>query len=431
MSQVLVLEDERPLRTSICRDLSRQVGIDAVGAGDLREALDLLSGRPPNVLVADLSLPDGCGLDLLPELAVRGLQIPIIFITAHMERFANELPTSPNIDVLQKPFETSQLCELVRQRVERQKTAPPPPVFTVADYLQLAGMARRDVTLTVSDRRGQKGRIVIHEGQVRWASDGSGSGVEAFRRLALLPNADVQVQSLPSLDVESNISGSLDQLLLDAARSADEEARDELLEEPELATSPLPSPPKGLRAIPPLPPPDKARGLPAVSKRVSSSLDLLPVSAPRSEPAPANGPDKRTSARPHTDPSPSHETEAKETTVPPARPLKSTIRTQDVLTKIPALRAVATSSPDGSVLELAGKMDAETACAVVALAARQIDDALQTLGLGDLTSWQVSTSKASWFVVGAPDESVVALGDPSTNPIATLKKLINECGGKP
>lgn len=428
MSQVLVLEDEHALRSSICRDISRTVGIDVASAAGLREAVKLLSGSPPTVVVADLSLQDGCGLDLLPELAVRGLSIPVIFITGYLAEFENELPNSASITLLQKPFESAVLCELVRQRVCTPKTLSPSPVFafTVADYLQLAGIARRNVALTITDERGAHGRIVIEDGQVRWAGDDLGFGEEAFQRLALMSNVDVQAHPITAPDVDPNVVGSLDQLLLDAMRHADERRAGQPTTSD---VSPATSEAIDGRPAPP-PTPEKARGLPAVPKSVSATIERLPHistvgEAPKSNLArtrPASQSSSEQSAR-------KERAQKKESSVPPAKSIKPTVRIEEVLSSIPALRAAATAGADGSVLELAGEIDAETACAVATLAARQIEDAVQTLGLGELASFQVSTTKSAWYVVNDPGETVVAVGSANKNPVATLKKLAAECGG--
>lgn len=434
MSQVLVLEDERTLRQAICRDLSRKLaGLDVTGAGALKEAVELLGGRAPAVVVADLLLPDGTGLELLPELALRGLNVPVIFITGHYERFAQELPRSANIDVLQKPFDNDRLCELVQLRIDRQKTQPPPAsAFTVADYLQLAAMARRSVALTISDAAGRRGRIVMQTGEVCWAGDEHGAGVDAFRRLAMLASAEVSVHPCAGLDTAPNLSGGLDGLLLDAARAADEAQRDGSSTRNEVSGS---SPPRG-KALPPPPPsaalsaqPPNAAAVPA--RRPVNGKPERPVSAFAGKPAPQAGapaePDspvtKQMTAKVGTPP------ESKESASMPANKTKSAARLKEVLERVPTLRALATSAPDGSVLEMVGEMDGETACAVAVLASKQIDSALQELGLGELKSWTLTTSSHSWYVVQQPSENVVAVGDTHKNAIANLKKLESECGG--
>jgi DNA-binding NtrC family response regulator len=142
MDKVLLLEDEALLRAALTRALQQSGELEVIGAGSLREAVSLLDARAPNLVISDLDLPDGTGLDLLPELAVRGLRVPVVIITAYLSRFADELPESPNIEVISKPFDVAKLVATVRKRLVRAKTEPPASAFAVADYLQLAGMAR-------------------------------------------------------------------------------------------------------------------------------------------------------------------------------------------------------------------------------------------------------------------------------------------------
>src|SRR6185503_2054100 len=117
MHHVLLLEDDAPLRASLLRSLQDSGELSLSGVGSLSEAVQATASHTPSLLVSALDLPDGPGLDLLPELAARGLCLPVVFITAHHARFSADLPTSSNIDVLQKPFEAEKLKAIVRQRL--------------------------------------------------------------------------------------------------------------------------------------------------------------------------------------------------------------------------------------------------------------------------------------------------------------------------
>src|SRR6185295_17754884 len=256
MDRVLVLEDELALRSSLCRLLRQNQELAVSETGSLRDAVRLLDEQP-NLIVSDLDLPDGSGLDLLQALAFRGLRVPVIFITAYLSRFQAQLPASSNIDVLEKPFGQEDFARLIRRRLARHASAPPRSAFSVADYLQLAGLARRDVCLTISAPHGARGKIIVQDGQTAWAEDQGGEGLEAFRRLAFLPEAEVSCRPSDARVTTPNVQGSLEQLLLDAARQLDERGRqsDPVIEispssRPQLTTradngkAPPPTPPR-------------------------------------------------------------------------------------------------------------------------------------------------------------------------------------------
>jgi CheY-like chemotaxis protein len=68
-ARVLLVEDHPALRSAMLGTLE-VAGFEALGAGDATEALELLSRRPVDVVVADYYLPGITGLDLLA--AIRG-----------------------------------------------------------------------------------------------------------------------------------------------------------------------------------------------------------------------------------------------------------------------------------------------------------------------------------------------------------------------
>jgi DNA-binding NarL/FixJ family response regulator len=76
---VLIVEDNDIYRQVVCAALQRRFpDWEILWAGTLDQAGSIVSSRPLNVVVTDLSLPDGSGLDLLPLLAdglARGLKL--------------------------------------------------------------------------------------------------------------------------------------------------------------------------------------------------------------------------------------------------------------------------------------------------------------------------------------------------------------------
>jgi hypothetical protein len=105
------------------------------------------------------------------------------------------------------------------------------------------------------------------------------------------------------------------------------------------------------------------------------------------------------------------------------KPLKPVTSIDKLVTQQNSLIGVARAKHDGSVLDLAGEIDAETACAVVTVASRHIEDLAADLGLGDVSSWHLSLGKSSWYVASSADEMVVAFGGPNKSPSSTLSKV--------
>jgi DNA-binding NarL/FixJ family response regulator len=76
---VLIVEDNDIYRQVVCAALQRRYpDWEILGAASLAQASAIIGSRELHVVVTDLSLPDGSGLDLLPRLApemARGLKL--------------------------------------------------------------------------------------------------------------------------------------------------------------------------------------------------------------------------------------------------------------------------------------------------------------------------------------------------------------------
>ena len=82
--RVLVVEDDREIRALMQSSLSVE-GFDVQTAVSLSEASALLRHDPPDVIVLDLGLPDGDGVQLVREVR-QHKSVPIIVVSArHQE----------------------------------------------------------------------------------------------------------------------------------------------------------------------------------------------------------------------------------------------------------------------------------------------------------------------------------------------------------
>lgn len=111
--RVLVVDDELELRSVVSRALTHD-GHAVSTASDLRGARDAVSNAI-DLLVLDLSLPDGLGLTLCRELRAERSPIPILVLTAHTEvaRRVEALDAGAD-DFLAKPFALAELRARVR-----------------------------------------------------------------------------------------------------------------------------------------------------------------------------------------------------------------------------------------------------------------------------------------------------------------------------
>lgn len=122
---VLIVDDEAHARQFITEYLEPQ-GYEVSGVGTLQEARECLKRGEADVVLLDVTLPDGYGPNLLKETRNMPLRPPIIIITAHGDiDMAVDAMKNGAVDFLSKPLQFKQLkesidraCEIVAMRRE-------------------------------------------------------------------------------------------------------------------------------------------------------------------------------------------------------------------------------------------------------------------------------------------------------------------------
>ena len=118
---VFIIDDDRGMRQSI-QDLVESVGLHAESFATGGEFLNRKRTNDPSCLVLDVRLPQMSGLDFQRQLAETGMQIPIIFVTAH-----GDVPMSVRalksgaVEFLTKPFRDQDLLDAIQQALQRDR----------------------------------------------------------------------------------------------------------------------------------------------------------------------------------------------------------------------------------------------------------------------------------------------------------------------
>jgi FixJ family two-component response regulator len=95
-------------------DLIREFGFSANAFSSAEEFLNSDSLNLTSCLILDISMPGMSGPDLQKELKLRRQEIPIVFITAHVEETDRpQLLEQGAIDCLFKPFSETDLLRAV------------------------------------------------------------------------------------------------------------------------------------------------------------------------------------------------------------------------------------------------------------------------------------------------------------------------------
>ena len=119
--RVLVVDDEAELVEVIDDVVGRSMGCRVVTAASIAQARKILASQPIELLVADLHLPDGDGMTLLPALREHQPSASAIIITGNpsVERAVGALRGGA-VDFVTKPFSQSHLIERVQRALDQQ-----------------------------------------------------------------------------------------------------------------------------------------------------------------------------------------------------------------------------------------------------------------------------------------------------------------------
>ena len=158
MHQILIVEDDPALSQGIRLALGQE-GRQFVQAGTIGQAERELAERTFDLLILDLNLPDGNGLDLLSRLRDRSA-LPVLILTA------NDLELGAD-DYVTKPFSLAVLRARVNSLLRRSRPAPAalelPPFLFDFDAMFFA---RDGVPLELSKTEQRLLRLLVeHRGQ--------------------------------------------------------------------------------------------------------------------------------------------------------------------------------------------------------------------------------------------------------------------------
>ena len=118
---VFVIDDDADVRASM-RRLLKTVGLHAELFAAAQDFLKWKIPPGPNCLVLDIRLPGMSGLEVQRKLREAGVNIPIIFITAHADiPMAVTAVKSGAEEFLTKPFRDQDLLDAIEQALQRDE----------------------------------------------------------------------------------------------------------------------------------------------------------------------------------------------------------------------------------------------------------------------------------------------------------------------
>ena len=118
---IFVVDDDRSVRNALER-LIKSVGFRVKTFDRAQSFLDSAFCESPCCLVLDVRMPQMSGIELQEKMALKGLNMPVIFITGHgTVSMGVQAMKAGAIDFIEKPFEDQQLIETIQAAIDKDR----------------------------------------------------------------------------------------------------------------------------------------------------------------------------------------------------------------------------------------------------------------------------------------------------------------------
>jgi two-component system response regulator AtoC len=118
---ILLIDDEEPIREAMIL-LLKNAGYRTSGCGSGKEAYQLLTSEPFDIVITDLFLPDVTGIDILKKVKGVSRATEVILITGHASaETAVRAMKEGAFDYITKPLNVEELRVIIENAIEKQR----------------------------------------------------------------------------------------------------------------------------------------------------------------------------------------------------------------------------------------------------------------------------------------------------------------------
>lgn len=118
MKPIWILDDDKSIRWVFEKALAR-TDLEFKTFSSTAEALNALNREQPQVVVSDIRMPNGSGLDFLSDIKQKYPEIPVIIMTAYSDlESAVAAFQGGAFEYLAKPFDVDQAIEIIKRAVD-------------------------------------------------------------------------------------------------------------------------------------------------------------------------------------------------------------------------------------------------------------------------------------------------------------------------
>jgi two-component system nitrogen regulation response regulator GlnG len=186
MKDIWVVDDDQSIRFVLEKALAREQ-FSVRSFSNARDVLGALANDEPQVLVSDIRMPGGSGLDLLAKVKERLPGLPVIVMTAYSDLdSAVSSFQGGAFEYLAKPFDVPKAVELIRRAVEEslreavsaESTTETPEILGQAPAMQdlfraIGRLSQSHVTVLVTGESGT-GKELVARALHKHSARGSG-----------------------------------------------------------------------------------------------------------------------------------------------------------------------------------------------------------------------------------------------------------------
>ncbi len=207
MKPIWIVDDDESIRWVLEKALARE-NLATKSFSNARDAMNALQTDTPQVLVSDIRMPGGSGLELLQEAKARHPGLPVIIITAFSDLDSAVAAFQGGaFEYLAKPFDVDKAVELIRRALEESlREANGEQVLTETPEILGQAPAMQDVFRAIG-RLSQSNVTVLITGE-------SGTGKELVARAlhkhsprAAQPFIALNTAAIPKDLLESELFG--------------------------------------------------------------------------------------------------------------------------------------------------------------------------------------------------------------------------------
>jgi two-component system nitrogen regulation response regulator GlnG len=140
MKPIWIIDDDKSIRWVFEKALAR-TDLEFKTFASVAEALHALEREQPQVVVSDIRMPNGSGLDLLSEIKQKYPDIPVIIMTAYSDlESAVAAFQGGAFEYLAKPFDVDQAIDVIKRAVD-ESTRQTPEIMSIEETPEIIGQA--------------------------------------------------------------------------------------------------------------------------------------------------------------------------------------------------------------------------------------------------------------------------------------------------